>query len=91
MLLQSVGGPERGEHAVAASDAAHLGGAQARAAQVGAAIYALRVPERWWPGAFDLAFHSHQLFHLCVVGAAAVHYRGVRVLLAWRDASGVCL
>lgn len=65
--------------------------AQARAAQVGAAIYALRVPERWWPGAFDLAFHSHQLFHLCVVGAAAVHYRGVRVLLAWRDASGVCL
>ncbi|KAK9837509.1 hypothetical protein WJX81_007514 [Elliptochloris bilobata] len=58
---------------------------------VGAATYALRMPERWWPGAFDLAFHSHQLFHLCVVAAAAVHYRGVRIMLAWRDSTGGCL
>ena len=52
--------------------------------QLGAAIYALRVPERWYPGAFDLWFSSHQLFHLCVVAAALVHYRGVRTLLDWR-------
>ncbi len=49
------------------------------------------MPERWWPGAFDLAFHSHQLFHVCVVAAAAVHYRGVRIMLAWRDSTGGCL
>ena len=58
--------------------------------QLGAAIYALRVPERWYPGAFDLWFSSHQLFHLCVVAAALVHYRGVRTLLSWRDATGGC-
>lgn len=32
--------------------------------QSGGAIYALRVPERWFPGKFDLFFHSHQLFHV---------------------------
>lgn len=32
-----------------------------------------------------------QLFHLCVVVAACVHYKAVRVLLAWRDATGGCL
>ena len=52
--------------------------------QLGAAIYALRVPERWYPGAFDLWFSSHQLFHLCVVAAALVHYGGVRTLLDWK-------
>ena len=35
-------------------------------------IYATRVPERWKPGYFDLAFHSHQLFHVAVVLAALV-------------------
>ena len=58
--------------------------------QLGAAIYALRVPERWNPGAFDLICSSHQLFHLCVVAAALVHYRGVHTLLAWRDGTGGC-
>ena len=58
--------------------------------QLGAAIYALRVPERWNPGAFDLICSSHQLFHLCVVTAALVHYRGVHTLLEWRDATGGC-
>ncbi|KAL4432151.1 hypothetical protein ABPG77_005913 [Micractinium sp. CCAP 211/92] len=57
----------------------------------GAAIYALRWPERLKPGAFDVAFHSHQLFHVAVVVAACVHYKAVRILLDWRDASGGCL
>jgi hypothetical protein len=55
--------------------------------QAGAAIYALRIPERWKPGAFDLAFHSHQLFHVAVVVAAAIHYKAVLVYLDWRDAT----
>ena len=58
--------------------------------QLGAAFYALRIPERWKPGAFDLAFNSHQLFHLCVVTAALVHYRGIKILLDWRDITGGC-
>lgn len=57
----------------------------------GAAIYALRIPERWKPGAFDLMFHSHQLFHVAVVIAAVIHYKATLVLLHWRDESGGCL
>lgn len=54
---------------------------------LGAGVYAMRVPERWKPGAFDIAFHSHQLFHVAVVLAAAVHYKAVLILLRWRDAT----
>jgi adiponectin receptor len=43
----------------------------------GAGLYAARVPERLWPGRFDLFCNSHQIFHLFVVAAAAVHLRGV--------------
>lgn len=57
----------------------------------GAALYATRVPERFKPGAFDMAFHSHQLFHVCVVIAAVVHYKASHGLLMWRDATGGCM
>lgn len=30
---------------------------------LGAAIYAKRVPERWFPGRFDVLLASHQIFH----------------------------
>ena len=57
----------------------------------GVALFATRVPERWAPGTFDVWGHSHQLFHVAIVAAAATHYRGVRVLLEWRDrVGGVC-
>ena len=58
--------------------------------QIGAALYATRFPERYKPGAFDVAFHSHQLFHVAVVVAACIHYKAVHILLVWRDASGGC-
>jgi len=57
----------------------------------GAAIFATRVPERFKPGAFDMAFHSHQLFHICVVIAAMIHYKASHGLLQWRDATGGCM
>lgn len=56
--------------------------------QTGATLYACRFPERMFPGKFDLAFSSHQLFHVCVVVAAAIHYKAIFQLLAWRDATG---
>jgi adiponectin receptor len=43
----------------------------------GAGLYAARVPERLWPGRFDLLGSSHQIFHVFVVAAAAVHLHGV--------------
>eukprot|EP00879_Flechtneria_rotunda_P011392 GHRR01011899.1.p1 GENE.GHRR01011899.1~~GHRR01011899.1.p1 ORF type:complete len:423 (+),score=147.84 GHRR01011899.1:118-1386(+) len=56
----------------------------------GAVIYACRIPERWYPGSFDIFGHSHQLWHASVVLAAWVHYLAIMVLLQWRDASGGC-
>lgn len=58
---------------------------------LGAGIYATKVPERWKPGAFDVAFHSHQLFHVTVVVAAVVHYKASRQLMEWRDMTGGCM
>ncbi len=32
----------------------------------GAFINVIKVPERWWPGMFDIVGHSHQWFHVCI-------------------------
>ena len=32
----------------------------------GGLINASHIPERFWPGKFDIYGHSHQLFHLCI-------------------------
>ncbi|KAK7283244.1 hypothetical protein RIF29_12640 [Crotalaria pallida] len=55
---------------------------------LGALIYATRIPERWMPGKFDIAGHSHQLFHVLVVAGAYTHYRDGLVYLKWRDLKG---
>ncbi|XP_065180295.1 adiponectin receptor protein-like [Sycon ciliatum] len=34
---------------------------------LGLTLYAFRIPERFWPGKFDIWCHSHQIFHVCVV------------------------
>ena len=39
---------------------------------LGAALYALRVPERWYPKQFDLIGNSHNIFHCLVVLALSV-------------------
>ncbi len=46
---------------------------------LGAALYAARVPERVWPGKFDLFLSSHQIFHVLVIVAAAVHLKGLMI------------
>lgn len=43
----------------------------------GAGLYACRFPESSNPGAFDRIGASHQIFHICVVMAAASHLRGL--------------
>ncbi|MBA0859959.1 hypothetical protein Goshw_012531 [Gossypium schwendimanii] len=55
---------------------------------MGALVYALRIPERWMPGKFDIAGHSHQLFHILVVAGAITHYQAGLVYLKWRDLNG---
>jgi len=43
----------------------------------GALTYAARIPEKWYPGRFDIIGSSHQLFHFAVVLAIVAHYIGV--------------
>ncbi|PWZ00517.1 HlyIII-domain-containing protein [Testicularia cyperi] len=45
---------------------------------VGALLYALRIPERFAPGRFDLLGASHQIFHVLILAAAAAHYISLR-------------
>ncbi|KZZ95691.1 Hly-III-related protein [Ascosphaera apis ARSEF 7405] len=44
---------------------------------LGAYLYAIRVPEKWYPGRFDLLGSSHQIFHVLVVLAAMSHLTGL--------------
>jgi adiponectin receptor len=46
---------------------------------LGAALYGLRIPERWAPGRFDF-FPSHSLFHILVVTAILTHWCTMRDL-----------
>ena len=44
---------------------------------VGAGIYAIRIPERFAPGKFDILGSSHQIFHGFVLAAAVTHFIGL--------------
>ncbi|KAF4636085.1 hypothetical protein G7Y89_g2002 [Cudoniella acicularis] len=41
---------------------------------VGAFVYASKVPERWFPGAFDYIGGSHNLWHIAVLSGILFHY-----------------
>ena len=56
----------------------------------GAVVYALRVPERFFPGKFDIWGHSHQIFHVFVVMAAVMHYRMIKTMADYRNTVGEC-
>ncbi|XP_057501110.1 heptahelical transmembrane protein 2-like [Actinidia eriantha] len=57
---------------------------------VGAGFYLSRVPERWKPGAFDIAGHSHQIFHVFVVAGALAHSAATLVVMDWRHGLPIC-
>jgi len=58
---------------------------------LGALLYTYRIPERFFPGQCDLVFHSHQIFHVCVVVACYVEYHGIRKLAEYNKTRGDCL
>lgn len=43
----------------------------------GAALYAARIPERWFPGTFDLIGQSHNWMHVLVFTGAVVRLTGL--------------
>ena len=57
---------------------------------VGAVFYVRRIPERWKPGAFDIAGHSHQIFHVFVVAGALAHSAATLIIMDWYRGSSGC-
>eukprot|EP01088_Endostelium_zonatum_P001086 TRINITY_DN11368_c0_g1_i1.p1 TRINITY_DN11368_c0_g1~~TRINITY_DN11368_c0_g1_i1.p1 ORF type:complete len:320 (-),score=9.42 TRINITY_DN11368_c0_g1_i1:55-1014(-) len=49
---------------------------------IGATIYASRVPERFFPGKFDI-FGSHSIWHLFTIAAALVHLDTISYMFEW--------
>jgi adiponectin receptor len=58
---------------------------------IGAVLYVLRIPERFSPGRFDIWASSHQLFHICVIMAALVHYDTLLSMIKYRLDVGGCI
>jgi len=54
----------------------------------GAALYATRVPERFYPGKLDLILHSHQIFHTLVVIGVMMHLYSIMNLKFYRWQQG---
>lgn len=55
---------------------------------IGAILYALRVPERFFPGKCNIVFQSHQIFHVLVVAGALIHLHGCCEMAAYRVKAG---
>ena len=55
----------------------------------GAGLYAARIPERFFPGKFDIWASSHQLFHICVLIAAYLHYDSILNMVSHRLSIGL--
>ncbi|WOG96711.1 hypothetical protein DCAR_0416047 [Daucus carota subsp. sativus] len=56
----------------------------------GVVFYVRRIPERWKPGAFDIAGHSHQIFHAFVVAGALTHAAATLAVMDWRQGQPSC-
>lgn len=50
----------------------------------GAFVYVSRFPECFFPGKFDIWFHSHQLWHLFVLAGAATHFVALHNMFHFR-------
>jgi adiponectin receptor len=50
----------------------------------GAALYAARIPERWWPGKFDIIGHSHQIWHCAIIAGFTFHFYALETLRVHR-------
>ncbi len=53
-------------------------------------LSALKVPERWLPGRFDLAFNSHQIMHVLFVWAALHMHVASSLDMQWMSDQAVC-
>ena len=55
----------------------------------GAVLYAMRIPERWFPVTFDLLGQSHNWMHVFVLSGALVRLSGLlAVCEMWKQDTG---
>lgn len=55
----------------------------------GAAVYAARIPERWYPMTFDLLGQSHNWMHVLVLTGALARLKGLRDTVGvWQTSTG---
>lgn len=58
---------------------------------LGLFFYATQLPESAFPGMFDTLLSSHQIWHVCVLCAALVHFCNcVSMYQLWSVSDGVC-
>jgi len=60
---------------------------------IGLLFYVSKFPECYWPGRFDIWFHSHQLWHILVFLGTLVHYGNcLNIYLKWKQdvPGGIC-
>lgn len=57
---------------------------------IGAIIFTSRVPERFFPGKFDLIFQSHQIFHCFVTAGMYFTYRAAVASTQWGTVLSNC-
>ncbi|KAI9347817.1 hemolysin-III related-domain-containing protein [Zopfochytrium polystomum] len=54
-------------------------------------FYLSHIPERWFPGTFDLIGHSHQIFHTLIVVASTFHFLSARdAFTFWHSQNPFC-
>ena len=62
---------------------------------LGALVYALRIPEKWWPGTFDFVGGSHNIWHVAVLGGIWFHYAAMMEFFQgafmWAGEGGCCV
>ncbi|MNE92178.1 hemolysin-III related [compost metagenome] len=52
---------------------------------IGLLFYATKIPERFYPGRFDIVLHSHQFWHSTIFVAMLVHLRNMLRVMATFD------
>eukprot|EP00055_Hartaetosiga_balthica_P005563 m.16513 g.16513 ORF g.16513 m.16513 type:complete len:562 (+) comp4630_c0_seq1:126-1811(+) len=72
------------EHFLAVVDEVFLLYISAPLYLIGSFVFAMKLPERFFPGKLDIWFHSHQLWHIFVIAAAYAHYVGVYNMMHYR-------
>jgi adiponectin receptor len=50
---------------------------------IGTVLYSSRIPERWFPGRYNLIGHSHFIMHILVIIAFLMYHRACWLLWSW--------